>query len=44
LNALSSRVFDQLHVLFDVEALDLFNRRIGRRGVRRLNQTAFNSS
>src|SRR5437773_4611779 len=44
LHALFGRVFDHRQMLFNVQALDLFNGRVSRPGVLRLNQSAFNYS
>jgi hypothetical protein len=42
LHALFGGVFDEPQVFLDIGALDLFDGRVGRRGVRRLDESAFN--
>ena len=44
LDALLGRRFDQAEVFLDVDFLDLFDRRVRRRGVLRLNQTTFDDT
>jgi hypothetical protein len=44
LHTLTRGVFDKPQVLLDVGALDLFDGRVGGRGVCGLNESAFNSS